>query len=225
MNTTIDPITFAVLKNAMDSIVDEIAYTVVRTARSEIVKDVMDYSAALCDRHGRMVAQAKTIALHLGAVPEAMAAVLEKYGHDLNPGDAVILNDPYRGGMHLPDIFVFQPVFAEERIVAFAGCVAHHVDVGGRRPGSNAPDSTEIFQEGLQIDKRLVQLRPRDALAHYNLACSYALLKRPDQSLKTLRRAVELGYRDFRYMAEDHDLDAIRHDPRFRQLLREFEER
>jgi tetratricopeptide (TPR) repeat protein len=79
------------------------------------------------------------------------------------------------------------------------------------------------FADGLQIDKRLVQLRPTDALAHYNLACSYALLKRPELSLKTLRRAVELGYRDFRYMKEDHDLDSIRRDPRFRQLLREYE--
>ena len=81
------------------------------------------------------------------------------------------------------------------------------------------------FAEGLQIDKRLVQLRPGDALAHYNLACSYALLKKPDLALKTLRRAVELGYRDFRYMREDRDLDSIRHDPRFRQLLREYENR
>jgi tetratricopeptide (TPR) repeat protein len=81
------------------------------------------------------------------------------------------------------------------------------------------------YGQGLQIDKRLVQLRPRDHLAHYNLACSYALLKRPDQALKSLRRAIELGYRDFRYMREDHDLDSIRHDPRFRQLLREFEKR
>jgi tetratricopeptide (TPR) repeat protein len=81
------------------------------------------------------------------------------------------------------------------------------------------------FADGLQIDRRLVQLRPNDSLAHYNLACSYALLKRPDQALKTLRRAVELGYRDFRYMKEDHDLDSVRHDPRFRQLLREYENR
>jgi tetratricopeptide (TPR) repeat protein len=81
------------------------------------------------------------------------------------------------------------------------------------------------FAEGLSIDRRLVALRPSDALAHYNLACSYALLKRPDQSLRTLRRAVELGYRDFRYMKEDHDLEAVRHDPRFRQLLREYENR
>ena len=81
------------------------------------------------------------------------------------------------------------------------------------------------FAEGMQIDKRLVQLRPNDALAHYNLACSYALLKRPEHALRMLRRAVELGYRDFRYMREDRDLDSIRHDPRFRQLLKEYENR
>jgi tetratricopeptide (TPR) repeat protein len=81
------------------------------------------------------------------------------------------------------------------------------------------------FLEGMKVDRRLVRLRPDDALAHYNLACSYALLHRPDQSIKTLRRAVELGYRDFRYMREDRDLDSIRHDPRFRQILREYEAR
>jgi tetratricopeptide (TPR) repeat protein len=81
------------------------------------------------------------------------------------------------------------------------------------------------YVEGMQIDKRLVQLRPTDPLAHYNLACSYALLKRPEHALKILRRAVELGYRDFRYMRQDPDLDSVRRDPRFRQLLREYENR
>lgn len=79
------------------------------------------------------------------------------------------------------------------------------------------------YAEGLQIDRRLVQLRPSDCLAHYNLACSYALLKKVEPALKALRKAIELGYRDFRYMREDRDLDAIRHDPRFRHLLHEFE--
>jgi tetratricopeptide (TPR) repeat protein len=79
------------------------------------------------------------------------------------------------------------------------------------------------YADGLQIDKRLVHLRPRDALAHYNLACSFSLLKKGDLALKTLRRAIDLGYRDFRYMREDRDLDHIRSDPRFKQLLREVE--
>ena len=111
MRTTIDPVTFAVVKHRLDAIVEEMAYTVLRTARSEIVKDVMDFSAAICDRGGQMIAQAKTIALHLGAVPEAMGVVLECYADTLVEGDAIILNDPYQGGMHLPDIFMFMPVF------------------------------------------------------------------------------------------------------------------
>ena len=99
----------------------------------------------------------------------------------------------------------------------------HYVDV--LRVMGNNLTLKGRYAQGLQIDKRLIALRPTDPLAHYNLACSYALLKRPDHAIKALRRAVELGYRDFRYMREDRDLDSIRHDPRFRQLLREYENR
>src|ERR1700693_5464038 len=147
----VDPITFAVIKSGLDSIADDMAYTVVRIARSEIVKDVMDFSAALCAGDGQMVAQAKTIAQHLGAIPEAMAAVLAKFAGDLHDGDVVIMNDPYHGGMHLPDIFMFVPIFYEARRRAFAVVICHHTDVGGRVPGSNASDSTEIYQEGMRI--------------------------------------------------------------------------
>jgi N-methylhydantoinase B len=147
----VDPITFAVIKSGLDSIADDMAYTVVRIARSEIVKDVMDFSAALCAADGQMVAQAKTIAQHLGAIPEAMDSVLAKYGDDLHDGDVVIMNDPYHGGMHLPDIFMFVPLFYEGKRRAFAVVICHHTDVGGRVPGSNASDSTEIYQEGLRI--------------------------------------------------------------------------
>ncbi len=108
----------------------------------------------------------------------------------------------------------------------FGGVLTSHPDyVDVLRVMGNLLTLKGRFAEGLNIDKRLVRLRPNDALAHYNLACSFALLKRPDQSIKTLRRAIELGYRDFRYMREDHDLDSVRHDPRFRQLMREFENR
>ena len=151
MTRDIDPITFAVIKNGLDAIVDEMAYDVIRTARSEIVKDVMDYSAAICDTSGNMIAQAKTVALHLGAVPEAMGVVLDHYGDGLVPGDAVILNDPYQGGMHLPDIFMFMPIFHGDALLGFSVVICHHTDVGGRVAGSNASDSTEIFQEGIRI--------------------------------------------------------------------------
>ena len=79
-----------------------------------------------------------------------------------------------------------------------------------------------LLREGLKVDQRLVQLRPADPTAHYNLACRYALLKQPDLALNTLRRAIELGYRDFRFMTQDRDLDSVRKDPRFKQLIREY---
>jgi tetratricopeptide (TPR) repeat protein len=79
-----------------------------------------------------------------------------------------------------------------------------------------------LLREGLKVDQKLVQLRPADPTAHYNLACRYALLKQPDLALTTLRRAVELGYRDFRFMTHDRDLDSVRKDPRFKQLIREY---
>ena len=148
---THDPITFAVVKSALDSIVDEMAYAVIRTARSEIIRDVMDYSAALCDAEGRMVAQAKTIAQHLGAVPDAMQSVLREFAGDLHPGDVVVMNDPYEGGMHIPDVFLFMPIFVEGTLEAFAVVIGHQTDMGGRVPGSNASDSTEVYQEGLRI--------------------------------------------------------------------------
>ena len=146
-----DPITFAVIKSAFDSITDEMAYTVMRTARSPIVRDVLDYSATLCDPAGQIIAQAKTVALHLGAVPDAMAEVLARFHDDLAPGDVIILNDPYAGGMHLPDVFMFKPIFEDAALLGFAVVIAHQCDMGGRVPGSNASDSTEIFQEGLRI--------------------------------------------------------------------------
>jgi N-methylhydantoinase B len=155
---TLDPITFAVVKSALDAIVDDMAYTVIRTARSEIVKDVMDYSAALCDAEGRMIAQAKTIAQHLGAIPDAMASVLRHFEWDIHPGDVVVMNDPYEGGMHIPDLFMFHPIFfapggerGAGRLEGFAVVIAHQTDMGGRVAGSNASDSTEIYQEGLRI--------------------------------------------------------------------------
>ena len=155
--SAIDPITFAVIKSGLDTIVDDMAYAVMRTARSPIIRDVLDYSVTICDAKGRILSQAKTVALHLGAVPDAMDVIMERFRDDMFPGDVIVLNDPYDGGMHLPDIFMFKPIFAlpeggvEERLLGFSVVIAHHCDVGGRVPGSNASDSTEIFQEGLRI--------------------------------------------------------------------------
>ena len=164
--TPYDPITFELIKNTFGSIVDEMALIIVRTAYSGVVKDVMDFSTALCDAEGRMIAQGLTIPLHLGSIPDAMVAVLAKYGRDVQPGDVYVLNDPFEGGMHLPDIFVMKPMFLEGRLVGFAATVVHHTDVGGRVAGSNASDSTEIYAEGLRMPPlRLYERgRPNDTL-------------------------------------------------------------
>jgi N-methylhydantoinase B len=165
-SAALDPVTFSVVRAALDTIVEEMATTVMRIARSPIVRDVLDYSVTLCDRHGQILTQAKTVALHLGAVPDAMDVVLDRFGGRLAQGDVVVLNDPYAGGMHLPDIFMVKPVFAPGGLLGFCVVIAHHCDMGGRVPGSNASDSTEIFQEGLRIPPMLLfeQGRPNETL-------------------------------------------------------------
>jgi N-methylhydantoinase B len=206
-----DPITFAVIKNAMDAIVDEVAYTVIRTARSEIVKDVMDYSAAICDAKGEMVAQAKTIAQHLGAIPEAMAAVQAKWGGRLKPDDAVIMNDPYSGGMHLPDIFMFFPIFEQSEILAWSVVICHHTDMGGRVPGSNAADSTEIYQEGLRIPPlKLFNQGSMDASLEALIGLNVRVPDRVIGDLRAQYAACQVGAREIKRLVSRYGPDRIR---------------
>ncbi|MBI4182500.1 MAG: hydantoinase B/oxoprolinase family protein [Proteobacteria bacterium] len=146
-----DPFGLELFKSAIFSLADEMALTILRTTYSGVLKDNMDYSTGLCDADGNLIAQGLTIPMHLGAMPTALAAVLARFGNDIRDGDVYILNDPYAGGMHLPDLFLFKPVYANGERIAFAATVCHHTDMGGRVAGSNAADSTEIYQEGLRI--------------------------------------------------------------------------
>jgi N-methylhydantoinase B/oxoprolinase/acetone carboxylase alpha subunit len=146
-----DAIVREIVGNALASIADEMATTIFRTAHSTVVRDVMDFSAALCDPDGETVAQAVTIPLHLGSIPTAMRALLDRFGGRMSEGDVFIMNDPFDGGMHTPDIYIVKPVFAGDALAGYAVTVAHHGDVGGRLPGSSATDNTEIFQEGLRL--------------------------------------------------------------------------
>jgi N-methylhydantoinase B len=146
-----DPIAFELFKNALFSIADEMALTIFRTTYSGVLRDNMDYSTAMFDAEGNLAAQGLTLPGHLGSMPTAMAAIDKAFGGRIYPGDVFILNDPFEGGMHLPDVFVFKPIHHGGALLAWAATVSHHTDVGGRVPGSNASDSTEIYQEGLRI--------------------------------------------------------------------------
>ena len=146
-----DPITAELFRNAVAAIGDEMVLTIYRTAYSGVLKNIMDYSAALCDAEGRLVAQGLSLPGHLCSIPVALKAALACFDGDIAEGDILVLNDPYEGGMHLPDIFLFRPIFSEGTVIAYAATICHHTDVGGRVPGSNASDSTEIFAEGLRI--------------------------------------------------------------------------
>ncbi|MSP68576.1 MAG: hydantoinase B/oxoprolinase family protein [Alphaproteobacteria bacterium] len=152
MSLAIDPITFEVIQNALASVADEMALVIMRTAYSPVVRDTMDYSTALCDREGRVVAQGLTLAVQLGAFPDIMRCVRRDFGTDLGAGDVLIANDPYgSGGQHLPDIYIIKPIFIGGRLEGFAATMAHHSDVGGLTPGSVAIHATEIHQEGLRL--------------------------------------------------------------------------
>ena len=144
-----DPITFEVIKNALSSVADEMALIVMRSAYSPVVRDTMDYSTALCDRRGQLIAQGLTLAVQLGSFPTAMRILLAEFSADRTAGRRLPHNDPYgSGGQHLPDFYIVKPIFHDGEIEGWACTMAHHCDVGGIAPGSVAIHATEIFQEG-----------------------------------------------------------------------------
>ncbi len=153
--STVDPIDLQVMLGALRAACDEMGATLVRSAHSANIKERRDASTALFDAAGELVMQAEHIPVHLGAMPAAVAAVL---GEDHSPGDAWVLNDPFRGGTHLPDITVISPVFCDDELVAYAASRAHHADVGGPTPGSMPAGSRSLEDEGVVIGpSRLVR--------------------------------------------------------------------
>jgi N-methylhydantoinase B len=145
----LDPITLEIFKNLFISVAEEMGVTLGRTAYSPNIKERRDFSCACFLADGRMIAQAAHIPVHLGAMPASVRAALEAF-KTWAPGDLVVLNDPYLGGTHLPDITMVSPVFVEKTLAFFVASRAHHADVGGMSPGS-MPLASEIYQEGLII--------------------------------------------------------------------------
>ena len=150
---SVDPVSLEIFRSALTAVAEEMGAVLTRSAYSPNIKERRDFSCALFDRQGRMVAQAAHIPVHLGAMPDSVATALSEFER-FTPGDVIALNDPFRGGTHLPDITLISPIFVtdggEQRLAGFAANRAHHADVGGISAGS-MPVATEIYQEGIII--------------------------------------------------------------------------
>ncbi len=206
-----DPIAFELFKNALVAIADEMALTITRTTYSGVLKDNMDFSTAFCDGDGRLVAQGLTLPGHLGSLPTALKAAIQRFGDDIGPGDVLCLNDPYAGGMHLPDLFVFKPIFHAGERLAFAATICHHSDVGGRVAGSNAADSTEIYQEGLRIppSKLYVAGKPNDTLFDL-IRANVRLPVQVEADIRAQLAACHIAERQFLEVVAEHGPGRIR---------------
>jgi N-methylhydantoinase B len=184
----VDPVSLQVMVGALSAACDEMGVVLVRSAHSANIKERRDASTGLFDAAGEMVMQAEHIPVHLGAMPFAVAAVLEEEQH---PGDAWILNDPYRGGTHLPDITIVSPVFVGTDLIGFAASRAHHADVGAKQPGSMPSDSRTLDEEGVVIPpSRLVRAGKLDEEL---LADLTGRMRNPDQRRADLRAQLAAG--------------------------------
>jgi N-methylhydantoinase B len=151
MNHRPDAVTLAVLENRFRAVVEEMGEALLRTATSQILNSSRDFSIALCDAQARLVAQADHIPVHVGAMPLAAEAVLKAFGDAIRPGECYLLNDPWHGGSHLPDLTIILPVFGEDALRFLCVVRAHQSDIGGATHGGYNPGATEIWQEGIRI--------------------------------------------------------------------------
>jgi N-methylhydantoinase B len=151
-----DPITFEVIKNALISSAREMSQALRRTAFSPNIKERRDCSCAVFDCDGNLIAQSKDIPVHLGAMPLSVKSCIQALGEDLSDGTMALVNDPYSGGSHLPDLTLVAPLFLDEQRIAFTANRAHHADVGGESPGSMPGLSLSIHEEGILIEPRII---------------------------------------------------------------------
>jgi N-methylhydantoinase B len=200
--STVDPVTLQVLVGGLRAICEEMGAVLVRSAHSANIKERRDCSTALFDPAGELVMQAEHIPVHLGSMPDAVAAIL---GSEHRPGDLWILNDPYRGGTHLPDITLISPLHARDELLGFAASRAHHADVGGPTPGGMPATSTTLAEEGVVIGPTRV--------ADPELAAIAERMRNPAQRLADLRaqRAANLtGGRRMADLVERNGLELVR---------------
>lgn len=232
----VDPITFEVVNNALVGVAEQMAATILRTSYSTVVREMLDYSTAVFDPSGHIIAQSCRIPIHLNSMSRSLRTTLDGIIpiEEWDEGDIIITNDPYLGGQHLPDVQTFMPVYSDGKIVAICGTLDHHLDVGGMRPGSYAGDAVEIYQEGFRIPP--IKLHEKGVPNERFLAVFDANVRQPDQTggdLRAQAAALSIGRNGVlelveRYGAETFKnclLDAIdTSETRMRAKIRELPE-
>jgi 5-oxoprolinase (ATP-hydrolysing) len=219
IGTTADPVMLEIFNNLFMSIAEQMGLRLQNTAYSVNIKERLDFSCAIFDAEGNLVANAPHMPVHLGSMGESIKAVMRKNAGKMKAGDVYVLNDPYNGGTHLPDVTVISPVFDEagDAILFYVGSRGHHADIGGTTPGSMPPDSSHIEEEGVLIDNfKLVNgldgvLREAEARALL-LGARYPA-RNPDQNMADLRAQVaanQKGVDELRKMVAHFGLDVVR---------------
>lgn len=223
MPTAFDPILIEVMKNELTAVAEEMGITMKRTARSLGAKEGSDFSTALVDAQGRLIAQGLTIGVHLGYIMGVMPWVLKKFGDDLHPGDVIVSNDPYGGVSHFPDIVLVMPIFWQEQLVGFAAIVEHHTDIGGRFPGGMGIASAEVYEEGVCIPG--VKLFSKGELNHDLVDMIAANVRAPEDvrgDLDAQAAACRRGAQGIRDLLDRHGLEQF---AACNEQLRQYSER
>jgi 5-oxoprolinase (ATP-hydrolysing) len=218
--THVDPVLLEVFNNLFMNIAEQMGLQLQNTAYSVNIKERLDFSCALFDAEGNLIANAPHMPVHLGSMGESIKTVIRENRATMRPGDVYVLNDPYHGGTHLPDVTVITPVYLgsdsnfSARPLFYVGSRGHHADIGGTTPGSMPPFSTRIEEEGVQIDNfKLVDagvLREQEMLAL--LASGTYPSRNPEQNLGDLKAQIaanEKGVQELRRMVEQFGLDVV----------------
>jgi N-methylhydantoinase B len=208
--TELDAITQEILASAFHHIAEEMAVVEYRSSYSPIIREMLDFNCGLFTRDGRMVANSEQIPAQLGLMQFALESVLDKWGDEIGEGDAFLTNHPYMGGTHTPDLQVFTPLHHDGRIVAWAGSIAHHIDIGGRFPGTESAQCTELFQEGLIFPAVKLVERGTRVRALYDVIA--ANVRDPASTLGDLDAqlaACKRGTARIEELAEVHGLDTV----------------
>jgi len=209
---SVDPITLEVVRNKLEDIADEMEITLLKSSHSTVVKEALDASAAIFDASGNQIAQAIASPIHLGMILPAVSRIVELFPPEtMREGDVYVLNDPFDGGTHLPDVVMTVPIVVDDETIGLAVAITHHQEMGGRSAGSTPMDASEIFQEGLRIPplKLFDQGEPNETL--------FAMLERNVRIPETVRGDLDgqlascaTGVRGVHLLVEHYGADVLR---------------